>query len=52
VHPTWKRLALGVLVGLGITTAMDDSGLSIFSSLPLLPLVALFWYFAVSFSVT
>jgi len=39
-----RRTALGVLLAIGITTAMDSSGLSAFSALPLLPLMALFWY--------
>ena len=35
---------LGVLVAIAITTTMDANGLSVFSALPLLPLMALFWY--------
>jgi membrane protease YdiL (CAAX protease family) len=34
----------GVLVAVAITTTMDASGLSIFSALPLLPLMAAFWW--------
>jgi membrane protease YdiL (CAAX protease family) len=39
-----RRTALGVLLAIGITTAMYSSGLSAFSALPLFPLIALFWY--------
>jgi membrane protease YdiL (CAAX protease family) len=39
-----RRTALGVLLAIGITTAMDSSGLSAFSALPLFPLMVLFWY--------
>ena len=35
---------LGVLVAIAVTTAMDANGLSMFSALPLLPLMGLFWY--------
>jgi membrane protease YdiL (CAAX protease family) len=35
---------LGVLAAIAVTTAMDAGGLSNFSALPLLPLMALFWY--------
>src|SRR4030042_4856924 len=42
--PAFRFSVLGVLVAIAITTAMDAGGLSAFSSLPLLPLVALFWY--------
>jgi membrane protease YdiL (CAAX protease family) len=35
---------LGVLAAIAITTSMDASGLSDFSALPLLPLMALFWW--------
>jgi len=35
---------LGVVVAIAITTAMDASGLSVFSALPLFPLAGLFWY--------
>lgn len=38
------RPALGVFLAIAITTAMDASGLAAFSSLPLLPLLAGFWY--------
>jgi len=40
-----RRPLLGVLVAIAITTAMDASGLSMFSALPLFPLIGLFWYF-------
>lgn len=35
---------LGVTVALAITTAMDATGYSMFSALPLFPLAGLFWY--------
>jgi uncharacterized protein len=35
---------LGVLLAVAVTTAMDASGLSVFSALPLLPLMGLFWW--------
>jgi membrane protease YdiL (CAAX protease family) len=41
---TLRRPILGVLLAIAITTAMDASGLSAFSALPLFPLMALFWY--------
>jgi membrane protease YdiL (CAAX protease family) len=34
---------LAVVVAIGITTAMDASGLSVFSALPLLAVTAIFW---------
>lgn len=34
----------GVALAIAVTTAMDASGYSIFSALPLFPLAALFWY--------
>ncbi len=34
----------GVVAAIAITTTMDATGYSIFSSLPLFPLTALFWY--------
>lgn len=34
---------LGTLAAIAVTTAMDATGLSIFSALPLLPLMVLFW---------
>jgi membrane protease YdiL (CAAX protease family) len=39
-----KRSILGVLVAIIVTTAMDATGLSDFSALPLCPLMFLFWY--------
>ena len=39
-----RPAVLGVLLAIAITTAMDASGLSTFSALPLCPLLALFWY--------
>ena len=35
---------LGVLVAIAVTTAMDASGLFLFSALALFPLMCLFWY--------
>lgn len=35
---------LGVTVAIAITTAMDATGYSMFSALPLFPLAGLFWY--------
>jgi membrane protease YdiL (CAAX protease family) len=37
------RPAVGVLAAIGITSAMDASGLSVFSALPLLPLAGILW---------
>ena len=34
----------GVLLAIGITSTMDATGFTMFSALPLLPLMALFWY--------
>ena len=42
-----KGLALpvaGVLLALAITAVMDATGLTVFSALPLAPLLAIFWY--------
>jgi membrane protease YdiL (CAAX protease family) len=39
----WRKAAAGAAVAIGVTTAMDASGLMAFSALPLLPLGALFW---------
>ena len=36
--------AAGVLIAIVITTSMDASGLAMFSALPLLPLVGIFWF--------
>jgi membrane protease YdiL (CAAX protease family) len=38
------RPILGVLLAIAITTTMDANGVSAFSALPLLPLMALFWF--------
>lgn len=38
------RPLLGVLVAIAITATMDATGLTVFSALPLFPLMALFWY--------
>lgn len=42
--PGLSRPLVGVLVAIAVTTTMDATGLSAFSALPLLPLMALFWY--------
>lgn len=39
-----KRAVLGVLIAIAITAAMDATGFSAFSALPLAPLMAIFWY--------
>ena len=39
-----KRPLIGVLAAIAITTAMDATGFTVFSALPLCPLMALFWY--------
>jgi hypothetical protein len=44
MSPRWTRPLLGLALAIGITTAMDATGLTNFSALPLLLLVALFWY--------
>lgn len=44
MHPNLRRSVLGVIAAIVITTAMDASGLSAFSALPLLPLMLLYWY--------
>jgi membrane protease YdiL (CAAX protease family) len=38
------RSILGVTIAIAITTTMDAAGLTIFSALPLFPLMALLWY--------
>ena len=42
--PTRSMPILGALAAIAITTAMDATGLSVFSALPLFPLLALFWF--------
>ena len=39
-----KNAVVGVLCAIAITTAMDATGYSVFSALPLIPLAGLFWY--------
>lgn len=39
-----KLALIGVVAAIAITTAMDASGLSVFSALPLFPLAGLLWY--------
>ncbi len=41
---SWIWPLIGVCVAIAITSAMDATGLANFSSLPLFPLLALFWY--------
>jgi len=41
---TLKPAVLGVIVAIAITTAMDATGYSMFSALPLIPLAGLFWF--------
>lgn len=36
---------VGTLVAIAITTVMDATGYTMLSALPLMPLMALFWYF-------
>jgi len=40
----WRLPVIGVIASIAITTAMDASGVSAFSALPLFPLMLLFWY--------
>jgi uncharacterized protein len=40
----WMRPVLGVAIAIAITATMDANDLSVFSALPLLPLMALFWW--------
>lgn len=42
--PALRRPIAGVLVAIAVTTTMDATGLGMFSALPLLPLMGLFWY--------
>ena len=44
MNKKYTASALGVAVAIGITTAMDATGYSMFSALPLFPLIALYWY--------
>lgn len=44
MNHSWRWPVAGVLVAIAVTSAMDATGLSAFSSLPLLPLLAIFWY--------
>lgn len=39
-----RRPILGVLAAIAITTTMDATGLSVFSALPLFPLMGILWY--------
>ncbi len=40
----WMPVISGIVLAIGITTAMDASGYSMFSALPLLPLFLVFWW--------
>jgi len=44
VTQTLRSAAFGVAVAITITTAMDATGYSMFSALPLFPLAGVFWY--------
>jgi len=44
MNKPYKPAFLGVITAIAITTAMDATGYSTFSALPLLPLTALFWF--------
>ena len=44
MNQSWKWPVVGVLVAIAITSTMDATGTSAFSSLPLFPLLMLFWY--------
>jgi membrane protease YdiL (CAAX protease family) len=44
MNPALRRPILGVLVAIAVTTAMDASGLFLYSALALAPLMGLFWY--------
>jgi uncharacterized protein len=44
VNQSWKWPVVGVLLAIAITSAMDATGTSAFSSLPLFPLLVLFSY--------
>lgn len=44
MEPAMKQPILGVLVAIAITAALDASGFSPFSALPLFPLLCIFWY--------
>ena len=44
MKPALLRPILGALVAIAITTALDANGLSMYSALPLFPLMCVFWY--------
>jgi membrane protease YdiL (CAAX protease family) len=44
VNSSWRWPIAGVVVAIAITSTMDATGLTAYSSLPLLPLFLLFWY--------
>jgi membrane protease YdiL (CAAX protease family) len=43
MNSRWTRPFIGVAIAIGITTAMDATGLTNFSALPLLPLLVVCW---------
>jgi membrane protease YdiL (CAAX protease family) len=44
MRKTLSRPIFGVLIAIAITTTMDATGLTMFSALPLFPLMGIFWY--------
>lgn len=44
MNRSWAWPSIGVLVAIAITSTMDATGMSAFSSLPLFPLLVLLWY--------
>lgn len=44
MNQAMKFALLGVAVAIAITTAMDATGFSVFSALPLFPLAGMFWF--------
>ena len=44
MNQAMKFAALGLVIAIAITTAMDATGFSVFSALPLFPLAGIFWF--------
>ncbi len=44
MHQAMKFAFLGSVLAIAITTAMDATGYSMFSALPLFPLATIFWF--------
>lgn len=44
MNPEMRPAVGGIILAIAITTAMDATGYSVFSALPLFPLTALFWF--------